>query len=251
MSIPSTAMSADLIALFEETTKRFNAEDWEGVADLCDPASLAYFRRHFLHIYTPEPDDTLTPEFYMQESPDMPREVAEYEVQRQRKHADPLYRLREDMPQISSLEELHGLTPGDLYAAYLRGLSPRTQIEKQVAAGLVSPRAAERALAGSFAWYGYRPIGVVMDGERIAHVVYQSDLAPESYTMLEDSLMKAGVPEDERELKKDLMRHEHPGLFTCRRGPDGEWRHLAWHNPFGMGSVLFSIGEDDSDSQDA
>jgi hypothetical protein len=155
------------------------------------------------------------------------------------------------MPQISSLEELHSLAPRDLYAAYLRGLSPRTQTEKQLEAGTVSRRTAERALAGSFAWYGYRAIGVVMDGERIAHVLYQGDLAPESYTMLEDALVKAGVPEDERELKRDLMRHENPGLFTCRRGPDGKWRLLAWHGPFGMGSGLFSIGAEESDSQDA
>jgi hypothetical protein len=58
--------------LFHHVTRRLNAEDWAGVADLCDPASLTEFHRNFLWLYTSDRRGALTPESYLQHSPDMP-----------------------------------------------------------------------------------------------------------------------------------------------------------------------------------
>jgi hypothetical protein len=240
-------MSADPIALFEETTRRFNAEDWDGVADLCDAASLSAFRRDLLERYTSAPRVTapFTPEDYLKHYPDMPREVAEYNAKQHQQRGEPLRRLREDMPRINSLEELQALNARGLYAAWLQNQSPRVQIEKQLAAGLASPQAAERALAQIGDFYSYRPIGMVMDGERISHVLYQGGPPPESWTTYEAMLVESGIPEDQRQLRLDLYGHEYPSIFTCRRGPDGEWRLLADHNLSSMGSVVFIANDDD------
>jgi hypothetical protein len=244
-------MSTDPIALFEETSRRFVTEDWEGVADLCDPASLSVFRRNLLGFYAPRNYGQLTAEEYLKHSPDMPREVAEYRAQQQPQADDPLYRLREDMPRINSLEELHALSSRDLYVEYLRSQSPRTDVEKQLATGRVTRQVAERALAETLAWYDFRPIGVVMAGERMAHVLYRTRLTPESYSRLEASFEEDGVPEDERELERDLLGRWHAGVFICRRGPNGQWHILASERPFGMGSVRVWIPNSDSDADES
>src|SRR5262245_11595059 len=152
-------MSADPIALFEETVQRFHAEDWDGVAELCDDASLSEFRRNFLQRFKPDRYTPLTAEFYLSHSPDMPREVAEYQAEQHRKYSDPQYQLRQEMPQIGSFEELRALSARELYVAWLRRQSLRGEVEKQLAAGELSPEIVEHALATLAGQLSYRPLG--------------------------------------------------------------------------------------------
>src|SRR4051812_21669477 len=106
----------DPVQLFQTVVARMNAEDWNGAAGLCDPVSLAWFRRTMLEQYSRNDRPvTITVEQFMKMEPDMPREVAEYNVKRAQKTVNQDNRLQNDFPNVASVAALRALEPVDFF----------------------------------------------------------------------------------------------------------------------------------------
>jgi hypothetical protein len=93
------------IQLFQAIVDRLDAEDWSGAAGLCDPASLSAFRRQTVEQFPPN-DRTrpVTADEYMRISPDMPREMAEYNAKQSQQTSAPAARLSGDGDTNEPLE---------------------------------------------------------------------------------------------------------------------------------------------------
>jgi hypothetical protein len=142
------------------------------------------------------------------------------------------------------------LSPKELFAAWLVQHSTRNRIETEVEAGRMSRGRADRFLAQLGGEFSYMPLGVVPDGERVAHIVYRSEPAPEAWPILDAELEKSQLPPDEREFRRDLFYREHPGFLTCHRTSHGPWRVLASRNFFGVGGGLWSFGDENTTQEE-
>jgi hypothetical protein len=63
-----------------------DAEDWTGAACLFNPVQVEEWYRAFLQRRPTQQDFSLTVDQYLKHSPDMPREVAEYQVAQMRRN---------------------------------------------------------------------------------------------------------------------------------------------------------------------
>ena len=211
------------VGVVESVLRGFSSENWIGVADLFDEGSLSEFRRNVLWRYS-----IPTPRLDVDQST-----------------SDPVMRLREELPRISSIEELELLPPRQLYAVWLESHSPRAQVNRLVESGQVSRTRAEKVLPSIVSNWNYTVIGVVMDGDTVAHVLYRGDRSATGLKQVEADLLRASAPAAELETLRDIFGKENPGLVTCRRNSDGFWRLLASHYPFGIGVGVIWIGDDD------
>jgi hypothetical protein len=94
--------------------------------------------------------------------------------------------------------------------------------------GHVSPRVLELHKDQPYGGYAYVAIGVVVDGERMAHVLYRNNIDPQQPSTGEPSTgapahRLVDRPADEQAFALDLQR-SHPYVATCRRQVDGTWR---------------------------
>ena len=240
-------------AVFEGAIAALNAEDWQAAAELCDPVSLRTFRRRLLEQCAPSRlRPMVTVEQMLASSPGMPREVAEYEVNEVRRYADPVARMREELPSVSSLEELHELSPVATYAAWLDGRSARRQVERLVESGHMSARAAADTVWRMVEPLRYVALGAIRDGDRIVHVLYRFATDDSGEWVEQLSEVMADVPADEREFIRERSSRGHPYVATCRRQPDGTWALVADHIFLGVGSTMFTqLPDDEGDSGDS
>ncbi|HEU4564423.1 MAG TPA: hypothetical protein VFS05_07240 [Gemmatimonadaceae bacterium] len=238
----------DPLALFRDAVDALNRGDWLAAAALCDPLSLRSFRRSLLLEIAPsEPPRSLTVDDFVRHTPDMPREVAEYQVEQSRKFMAPMRRLRENLPGVRSVEEAEAMSPEELFAGWLDGRSPWRQIERLAAEGRIPAATVAQARAYPLPVHRYEVLGVVHDGDRIAHVVYRHANAPDAPDEEAHEAWLAEQPEEERELARDLAWRAPPQVVTCRRQPDGSWRLLAGWDFLHLGSsaiVGFAQAED-------
>jgi len=219
-----------------------NRADWHAVAALCDPASLIAFRRQQLERIVPTTaSPALTVETFLRHQPDMPRAVAEYQVEQYRRNSAALtQRLLESMPGVASANDLRALSPAAAFAAWLEGRSPRRQIERLAADGHIL--AATAALLGDMSdLHHHVPLGVVFDGARVAHVAYHVEGDAEDDPTDEAAEWLARLTVEERDLARDLSGRERPQMETCRRQPDGTWRLLARDDFLSLGSIGYSV----------
>jgi hypothetical protein len=233
---------SDPIALFDAAIDALNREDWLAAARLCDPVSLRSFHRNLLAQVAPAmPVPQLTAEDLMRSSPEMPREVAEFQVAEFRRHSDPGERLRSELPSVPSIAALRELSPAEAFAAHLDGRSFRRQIEHMAERGHLSPEVAARAAASAKGpLHRYVVLGAFEDGERIAHVLYRMRMDETAPWQGEMAAMVAALPDDEQTLMRDLTFRSHPHVATCRRQPDATWALLADHSFLGVGSTIIS-----------
>ena len=92
--------------LFEAVVTALREGDLQRAAELCDPVSLRMFHRQLCEQFDSSTGRFgLTAEMLMRASPDMPRDVAEYQIARMRQNSDPERRLREELPSVASVEE--------------------------------------------------------------------------------------------------------------------------------------------------
>src|SRR2546421_10802375 len=156
----------DPLVLFDATLNALNAEDWRGAAQLCDPVSLRAFKRHLLEQFAPEkPARELTIEDFLRHTPDKPRQVAEYELAQHRRRVDLRRRLEEELPGVSSVDDLQQLDPAEAFARWLDGRSVRRQVERQIADARI-PHAMDGAALRRYR-AAYTPLGVVFEGPRL------------------------------------------------------------------------------------
>lgn len=238
----------DPISLVRAASAALRAGDWAAVATMCDPVSVRTFARTFREQYRPQPFRELSAEDFIRMSPGMPREVAEYQAAQFREHADPAKRLGDELPGTSSIEELESLDPTELFVRWLEGRSPRRQLENASRDGH-GPAMTEEQLATVAPFpFDIEPIGHVEVG-RIAIVLYrygEPDSGASDANRMEAWL--GALPEDERELTRDLAPAAHPMTLACRRQPDGSWALVADYGMFGMqGTSIMSTAVDGDD----
>jgi hypothetical protein len=236
----------DPVQLFQTIVARMNAEDWNGAAGLCDPASLSSFRRTILEQFSPNRRPvTITAEQFMKMEPDMPREVAEYNVKRAQKSVDSEGRLQSEFPTVASVAALRALEPADLFAEFLYGRSPKRQLREQAKRGDISKKNADAILQQPLNELQYEPVGFLPDGDRIAHVLYRMKV--EVPTGPREDEWLAMVPEEEREFAKDTLIHGHAQMFNCRKQPDGGWLAIADYSFIGGGMNVSFVPRDGGD----
>ncbi len=245
-SPPGLLMSSDPLALFRAAADALSREDWHAAAALCDPVSLAAFKRQFLESLEPAaPPREITLEDYLRHNPEMPPEVAEYHLEQHRRHADPLQRLQEELPGITSVAALLELSPVEVFSTWLWGRSARHQVEQMLTEGRISRASAQEVLEHMGSGYRYVALGALPDGERLAHVLYRQELpASSEEEQEEEAAWRARLPEDEQELMRELSGRTHPRVLTCRRQPDESWRMLAGYDFFDLGATVFQVGAD-------
>jgi hypothetical protein len=230
----------DPLDLFRAAVSALNREDWPAVAALCDPVSLSAFRRRMIEQLAPtRPIRAITVEEYMRHSPDMPREVAEYSVAQIQRHADPERRLKEELPDVTSVAELRSLDPITVFVKWLDARSFRRQIERLVAEGRASRAAGAAAIArlAENAQYPYVALGALPDGDRVVHIVYRHEVDRQKRPSPDAQRWLERLPPEEQELVRDIEERGPPWIAACRRQPDGTWRLVADHGLLGVGST--------------
>ena len=237
------------VQLFQTVVDRLNAEDWTGAAGLCDPVSLVSFRRTMLQQFAPiRPRNTMTVEEYLKLTPDMPRAVAEYNVKQQQKSIDPEIQLHRQFPTVDSVAALRALEPTDFFAEWFYGQSPQRQLRDQAKDGAIGEKAANAIFSQPMRHFAYDVLGFLPNGDRIAHVLYQLQMAPPTEARADEWL--ANVPEDEREYIRDTSMRGHPQMFLCRKQPDGGWLGVAEFGFVGTGIYASFESKGDDRAED-
>jgi hypothetical protein len=173
----------------------------------------------------------------MRGNPALPRAVAEYYEAEARRHADPATRLEQELPGVQSLLELHTLAADELFRHWLAGRSARRQVERLAVDGHISHRTAEIRASRDFRMYRYVVIGVLPDGDELAHVLYRHDVDSEKPLSGGAASWLANLPDDEQLLARQLWASGHPSVALFRRQPDGSWRLIVEHDFLQIGSI--------------
>jgi hypothetical protein len=238
----------DPFALFRAAVDALNTEDWSGAAALVDPVSLRRFARQVLERLAPAvPPRPMTADDYMRFDPQLPREVAEHWAAQARRDADPTSRLQRELPGVGSLEALRTLAPEEVFRHWLDGRSARRQVAL-AADGRISQRAAHLSTLAGFARYRYVPLGVVPDGDQMAHILYRHDADPQQPWSGDAANWLASQPADEQLLARELSARGHPYVALVRRQVDGTWRFVVEHDFLNMANtVIGGIRLEDED----
>ncbi len=219
--------------LFEAAVTALREGDLQRAAELCDPVSLRMFHRQLCEQFDSSTGRFgLTAEMLMRASPDMPRDVAEYQIARMRQNSDPERRLREELPSVASVEELRALEPAAAFAAWLDGRSPRRQIAALVKAGEAPPGALANQQSFGRLVHHYVTLGVVSDGDDVAYVLYRHQADESTMRSAEAVQELASLPADEQTFVREQWLHQKPMLLPCRRQADGPWRLHADYDFF-------------------
>jgi hypothetical protein len=221
-----------------------NCEDWAGLADLCDPVSLRAFKREVLDGF-PEDEDGLWIDIddLMEREPDMPREVAEYQLGRMNRYMDPMYRLRSQVYAVRSIAELRDMEPGRVFARWLQARSPEHFPHDDEAEQPWELPELE-SLGKPTRAYRYTALGSVPDSAEIAYVVYRQSRSPHDiYPGVMDE-WEQSVPADEAELARVTHFLHAPQVATCRKQADGSWRLVADSQLLLVGTLeIVAIGD--------
>lgn len=242
----------DPIELFRWTADAINREAWSDIVSQCDPVSLRAFKRSLIEQYEPPGRSSpLTFERFLQLSPEMPRAVAEYNYEQYRKNQDPKAQLERELPGVTSVEMLRELSAEDVYARYLEGRSYRHQLRRLIAESKV-PVEWERIQKSGVPQMHLEPVGVVLDGDRIGHVVYRHD--PDDGRDARDrpphiAEWLSRRPPDERELWEVLAARQPAQVTPMLRHADGSWWLLADRGFMGIGGVVIGPGMGDPDDE--
>ena len=145
----------DPVAVVRALFEAYEAKQWRQAAELVDEKALAHFQVILLALaQTWE----MSPNFQQQADETLPPEVAAYfdsvRSRTLREHGNPLLYY---FPGVATLAELQDLPPGELLARWMDGndLKPESYDDNQ-------PPVFRRAV-----------IGVVPEGDELAHVVYR------------------------------------------------------------------------------
>lgn len=204
----------DPVDVFNAMLAAFNRGDWLDAASYFDATSLEEFKRR--HVESARRDAqrrTLTADDFMENRTDLPPEVAEYYATQLNRSRASGNRLHAEFPGIADVHVLEHLNPIELFGAWLRGRSARSQMAQMMAAENIPAEQAESALA-TVTEPGYTAFGYVLEKDQLAHIVYR-ELNPE------DSADEAAS--DEQQIP-DVTEPEQPRLITCRKQSDESWK---------------------------
>lgn len=249
---------SDRVTAFDAVVQALRVGDWHRAASLCDESSLMLLQRELLAGHGP-PERGLTVADLQAHDPELPLEVAEYQVARHNRIADPAHRFARDLPGIADVAALRALAPAAGCAAWLDGQSLERQTEWLRSIGELSAAQVAVLTAAGSERFNLAALGWVPDGDTLAHVVYgHAGAAAEDGG--DDSTDADPVPgawplsDGERALVRE-RRHGRPSIATCRRQPDGGWRLVASQHEFpgvsGHAVAICDDGSADADTADA
>ncbi|MEO8192857.1 MAG: hypothetical protein ABI681_03330 [Gemmatimonadales bacterium] len=235
MNTPSEVLNAAFDAL--------NCEDWHAFGELYDPVSLRAFKRQILEDLSEEKHYDISVDDLLESDPDMPREVAEYQVAELNRCTSTESRLERELLTVESLDELREMEPAKVFCQWVKARSPHRRLEKETASGEPWEAAAswdpdlESQSRKATRAYRYRVIGFVPDGPQMAHVLYRSEQTAEKLFPEEYPEWLQRRPEDEQQLARLVDLRADPAIATCRRQSDGSWRLVARNNFMVIGSL--------------
>ena len=210
--------------IVENAVAALNNADWSGFIKLCDPVSIRRFKSDLVWQFSDHGySEPLTAEDFMSDMPEMPREVAEYNVAEMERYGDPARRLSLEIDTVSSVQELNELEPEEVLLRWLQARMPFS-VE-----GFPVPSPADEIGTVSHWRPRYAVLGSVRDGPDFAHVVCRR---VEDYSEDEEGDDDFNTPRDEAELTRALGPISGLPIATCRRQADGSWRLVADRNLF-------------------
>jgi hypothetical protein len=222
------ASFSDPLALFNAALASLQKEEWPAVTALCDVTSLAAFRRQLVGmIIAHERIPTLTVEQYAAMSPDMPREVAEYNV---KLHNDANSEPIIGYGGFTKAQEAEHMSDAEVFNHWLASQSPRAR-PSALDPGRIYALITDQP---QFTNLNFEALGVIDIGEPIAHVFYRS--TPSALVVNADDTSWHELGEAEKQLHTELARSAHVAHVKVRRQPDGSWRLVASHNFFELDS---------------
>jgi hypothetical protein len=231
---------SDPISIFRAAAAAIESEAWDEAAALCDPATLSLYKREILSRIAP-PKHPWTAERLLRASPDLPREVAEFQAMNLAKMSDPQRVLDDEVPSISSIEQLRDMPPLKVFAAWLQGQSYTSQLARAQRNSSMPAEVIVAALQRPFKTR-YHILGVVDDGERLTYVVFRREYdSPSS----DDEIEPPGYPEDLSDAELSALEDQqnaYVDFAPLRRQPDGSWRLLAGHGFLGRNNPVFAFG---------
>jgi hypothetical protein len=232
MSHPSQIVT-DAVAAIER-------QDWNAFTDLCDPVSVRRFKNDLVWQFSDHGDSSpITVEQLLDDSPQMPREVAEYNVDEMERYRDPALRLSLEIPTVSSVEELNGLEPTEVLIRWLKSRMPWREEEFSIrqwepSEGLEVTevrRLSQEEIDNDVIYKpAYVVLGSVRDGDEFAHVISRrADRSPGDDEPADEDY---ATPADEAELDRTIRNRIHMLTALCRRQADSTWRLVAERNLF-------------------
>jgi len=230
-------LASEAIETFRRVAAALERRDWQGTAALCDPVSLRIFHRQLLEQFAPGIRRELTVDDFRRHQPDMPIEVAEYQLSQFTRHAaERLARIDDEVAGVGSLQELAQLDPPEAFARWLEAHDPQRQIRRLVAR---HPETAGSREVGVSALPADRlePLGAVVE-EPFAYVLYRRSWAVSNAAGAahQDEFLKRYSEEERAWLRQAGVGLVH--VATLRRQPDRSWRLPAEHS-FLQGMVWF------------
>ena len=234
--MPTPSLSTPEAAV-EGLSRALAARRWRDAVAFLDQASVSEFHRSQIELLpqrTAHPSP-LTADHLMRHDPEMPRAVAEYTVRQHRRHQENhLAHPEHDFAGIRSWAEIATLAPDDLVGRWLEAQDPVYELRRTRA------RSGRPALPDAFVppIRHFAPIGHVLEGERLAHVVCR-----EHFEMLQHEA-SAGPPTSGPELGRLQV-------VTARRDEHGDWYVLFDYVLLSGGSIAWVLDEPPPDDTSA
>lgn len=196
--------------------------DWGAFIALCDPVSLRRFKNDLVWQFSDHGySKGVTVEDFMEEMPDMPREVVEYNLAEMERYRDPSLRLQLEISTVSNLDELKRLEPHEVMIRWLQSRMLYRDDEFSI-------------------WKpAFVMLGSVRDGADFSHVLCRHASADDDTD--EDESEDYVTPRDEKELDRLLRNRTHMLTAVCRRQPDGTWRLIAERNLFFLPMMSLAV----------
>jgi hypothetical protein len=226
--------------IITDAVAAIDREDWAAFIDLCDPVSVRRFKNELVSQFSDNGYSRgVEVEDFLEEMPEIPREVAEHYVEEMNSKRDPAYRLSIELSTVSSLAELQGLEPAEVLVRWLQSRMIRREDDFSVrkwgpSRGLEVTeirRLSQEELDSDFIYKPqYVVLGSVRDGSEFAHVICRH--AGRSYAPDEEDSGDYSTPQDEAALSHALENRSLMLTALCRRQADGTWRLIAERNLF-------------------
>ena len=163
--------------------------------------------------------------------------------------ADPKCILEDEVPSISSVEELRDMAPVKVFAAYLEGQSHARQVERVQRESKLPPGVIADALQHPFRTK-FHVLGAVADGDRMVHIIFRREYEPDG-TEDEDEQPSwpGGLTAEELSAIQDQQNAD-IDFAQLRKQPDGSWRMIAGAAFLGRHNPVLMFGSDDEVEDD-
>lgn len=247
---------ADPLDMFRTAAARLDADDFLGTAQCCDPVSLRSFKRGIESRFSvQQPVRKMTVKDFMSGDPDMPVEVAEYNLKQFERAQSTRGKISDELPGFSSIDELRAAPAEVVFAEYLDGRSMVRQLRNASAKQLIRSSDAELADMLNAFRHRLKPIAHIEAGPTIGHILFRQEFAipapGNDPWAAKEAARVAALPRDEQAFLAELRDFQAPSIALCRRQAEGGWLLIAGYEflATAVGVVMGMSGEDDPDDE--